>query len=81
MFWVHVMIHVNEADVDAFRQASLENARQSREEPGIAQFELVQQRDETPLDLSSSRFTVMLKPPYATRRLHTTRNGGTPWLR
>ncbi|MGB1518802.1 MAG: putative quinol monooxygenase [Limisphaerales bacterium] len=42
MLWVHV----NEADVDAFRQASLENARQSREEPGIAQFDLVQQRDD-----------------------------------
>ena len=40
------MIHVKEADVDAFRQASLENARQSREEPGIAQFDLVQQRDD-----------------------------------
>ena len=46
MLWVHVMIHVNEADVGAFRQASLENARQSREEPGIAQFDLVQQRDD-----------------------------------
>ena len=46
MLWVHVMIHVNEADVDAFRQASLENAPQSREEPGIAQFDLVQQRDD-----------------------------------
>ena len=46
MLWVHVMIHVNEADVDAFRQASLENARQSREEPGIVQFDLVQQRDD-----------------------------------
>jgi len=46
MLWVHVMIHVNEVDVDAFRQASLENARQSREEPGIAQFDLVQQRDD-----------------------------------
>ena len=46
MLWVHVMIHVNEADVDTFRQASLENARQSREEPGIAQFDLVQQRDD-----------------------------------
>ena len=46
MLWVHVMIHVNEADADAFRQASLENARQSREEPGIAQFDLVQQRDD-----------------------------------
>ena len=46
MLWVHVMIDVNEADVDAFRQASLENARQSREEPGIAQFDLVQQRDD-----------------------------------
>ena len=45
MLWVHVMIHVNEADVDAFRQASLENAS-SREEPGIAQFDLVQQRDD-----------------------------------
>ena len=47
MLWVHVMIHVNEADVDAFRQASLENARQSREEPGIVQFDLVQQRDDS----------------------------------
>jgi len=46
MLWVHVMIHVNEADVDAFRQASLENARQSREESGIAQFDLDQQRDD-----------------------------------
>ena len=46
MLWVHVMIHVNEADVDAFRQVSLENVRQSREEPGIAQFDLVQQRDD-----------------------------------
>ena len=46
MLWVHVMIHLNEADVDAFRQASQENARQSREEPGIAQFDLVQQRDD-----------------------------------
>ena len=46
MLWVHVMIHVKEADVDAFRQASLENARQSREESGIAQFDLVQQRDD-----------------------------------
>jgi len=41
------MIHVKEADVDAFRQASLENARQSREESGIAQFDLVQQRDDS----------------------------------
>jgi len=47
MLWVHVMIHVKEADVDAFRQASLENARQSREESGIAQFDLVQQRDDS----------------------------------
>ena len=46
MLWVHVMIHVNEADVDAFRQASLENARQSQEEPGIAQIDLVLQRDD-----------------------------------
>ncbi|MCH2331323.1 MAG: antibiotic biosynthesis monooxygenase [Roseibacillus sp.] len=46
MLLLQVRIHGNEADVDAFRQASLENARQSQEEPGIAQFDLVQQRDD-----------------------------------
>jgi autoinducer 2-degrading protein len=32
--------------VEAFREATLENARQSVREPGIARFDVVQQRDD-----------------------------------
>jgi (4S)-4-hydroxy-5-phosphonooxypentane-2,3-dione isomerase len=43
---VHVHIHVNPSDVDAFISATLANAGASVEESGIARFELVQQADD-----------------------------------
>jgi autoinducer 2-degrading protein len=46
MFIVHVFVHVKADQVDAFKAASLENARNSVNEPGIARFDVVQQQDD-----------------------------------
>ena len=46
MLVVHVHVRVKPECVAAFRQASLENARQSVQEPGIARFDVVQQADD-----------------------------------
>ncbi|WP_437652564.1 putative quinol monooxygenase [Sorangium sp. So ce1182] len=39
---VHVHVHVKPELADAFRQATLENARESVKEPGIARFDVAQ---------------------------------------
>jgi quinol monooxygenase YgiN len=46
MLVVHVHVQVKSEDVEAFRQATIENARQSVQEPGIARFDVVQQLDD-----------------------------------
>ena len=46
MFIVHVHVHVKPEFVEAFKAASLENARNSVQEPGIARFDVIQQRDD-----------------------------------
>ncbi len=46
MLVVHVHIHVKTESVEAFKRASLENARRSLQEPGIAGFDVVQQQDD-----------------------------------
>ena len=46
MFVVHVFVHVKPKDIDAFKIATLENARNSLQEPGIARFDVVQQLDD-----------------------------------
>jgi autoinducer 2-degrading protein len=46
MFIVHVFTHVKSDQVEAFKAATLENARESMQEPGIARFDVVQQRDD-----------------------------------
>jgi autoinducer 2-degrading protein len=46
MFIVHVHVHVKPEVVEAFRQATLENARNSVQEPGIARFDVIQQLDD-----------------------------------
>jgi autoinducer 2-degrading protein len=45
MLIVHIQIHVKPEFVDAFRQASIANARASVQEPGIARFEVLQRPD------------------------------------
>jgi len=46
MLIVHVHVHVKPEYVEAFKQASLANARESIKEPGIARFDCVQQQDD-----------------------------------
>jgi autoinducer 2-degrading protein len=41
-----VYVHVKPESVEAFKAATLENTRQSRLEPGIAQFAFTQQADD-----------------------------------
>ena len=46
MLIVHVFVHVKPEAVDAFRAATLANARNSVLEPGIARFDVIQQTDD-----------------------------------
>jgi quinol monooxygenase YgiN len=43
---VHVHIHVKPESVEAFRQATIANARESVKEAGIAHFDLLRQADD-----------------------------------
>lgn len=46
MLVVHVHVHVKPEAVEAFAAASVENARHSIQEPGIARFDVLQQADD-----------------------------------
>jgi quinol monooxygenase YgiN len=46
MLVVHVFVHVKPDQVEAFKAASVTNARHSLREPGIARFDVIQQRDD-----------------------------------
>lgn len=46
MLIVHVHVHVKPESVEAFREASLANASNSVQEPGIARFDVIQQQDD-----------------------------------
>ena len=46
MLVVHVHVHVKAGLEDAFRDATVANARNSIQEPGIARFDVIQQQDD-----------------------------------
>jgi len=46
MLIVQVHVHVKPEYVDAFIAATVENAKQSVQEPGIARFDVIQQADD-----------------------------------
>jgi quinol monooxygenase YgiN len=46
MLVVHVHVHVKPECVEAFKAATVANARESIKEPGIASFDCVQQQDD-----------------------------------
>ena len=46
MFIVHVFVLVKPDQVEAFKAATIENARSSVREPGLARFDVVQQMDD-----------------------------------
>ncbi len=46
MLIVHVHVQVKPEFVEAFKAATIENARNSVQEPGIARFDVIQQQDD-----------------------------------
>jgi len=46
MLIVHVHVKVKPDCIEAFKEVTIENARQSVKEPGIARFDLAQQSDD-----------------------------------
>jgi len=46
MLILHVHIHIKPEFIDAFRAATIENARNSAQEPGIARFDFLQHSDD-----------------------------------
>jgi len=46
MLIIHVQAHVKPEFIEPFKRATLENARQSASEPGVASFEVIQQLDD-----------------------------------
>ncbi len=47
MHILHVSIQVKPEQIEAFQNATLENARNSVQEPGIARFDIIQQQDDS----------------------------------
>jgi len=46
MLIVHVHARVKPEFIDAFKEATIENARHSVQEPGVARFDVIQQKDD-----------------------------------
>ncbi len=46
MLIVHVHVPVKPESIEAFRQATMENASASLNEPGVARFDVIQQMDD-----------------------------------
>jgi quinol monooxygenase YgiN len=46
MLVVHIHVHLKPEYVEAFKRATLANARESIKEPGIAAFDVIQQQDD-----------------------------------
>jgi len=46
MLIVHVFAHVKPDMIEAFKNATLENARNSLQEPGVVRFDIIQQDDD-----------------------------------
>jgi quinol monooxygenase YgiN len=46
MYIVHIQVHVKPDQIEAFKAATLENARNSLQEPGVARFDVIQQADD-----------------------------------
>ena len=47
MFIVHVSVHVRPENIASFKDVSLENARNSIQEAGVARFDVMQQQDDS----------------------------------
>jgi autoinducer 2-degrading protein len=46
MHIIHVFLHVKADKIEAFKTLTLDNARNSRQEPGCVRFDILQQQDD-----------------------------------
>jgi quinol monooxygenase YgiN len=46
MLITHVHVHVKPDCIEAFKQATVDNARESVQEPGVARFDVIQSADD-----------------------------------
>ena len=46
MYIVHVFVHVKPECIERFKEITVENARGSVQEPGVARFDVIQQADD-----------------------------------
>ena|SRR5205807_3939685 len=46
MHIMHVHIRIKPEHIDAFKEATIQNAASSRQEPGVARFDFIQQADD-----------------------------------
>ena len=46
MLTVHVFVNVKQDQIEQFKTASIENAKHSNQEPGVARFDVLQQKDD-----------------------------------
>jgi quinol monooxygenase YgiN len=53
MYIVHVFAHIKPDRIEAFKAATIENARNSSLEPGVGRFDIIQQTDD------STRFVLL----------------------
>ncbi len=70
MLVVHIQVHVKPEFVEQFKKATLENARNSAQEPGIARFDVVQQPD----DASRFVFVEVYRSPEAAAKHKETKH-------
>ena len=82
MLIVHVHVHVKPDCVDAFRAASVENARNSVREPGIARFDVMQQQDDPTRFLLVEAYRTPAAPAAhkATKHYETWRDAVAPMM-
>src|SRR5258708_4587563 len=63
MLITHVMVHVKPEHIEAFKAATLENARNSVREPGVARFDVIQQADDPTRSMLVELFPDPEAPP------------------
>ena len=77
MLIVHVHVHVKPDQVEAFTAATIENARNSVQEPGIARFDIISKKMIRDV-LSWLKSIARRKTPPGTRKRHIIKSGGIP---
>ena len=78
-FIVHVFVHVKPDRIENFNQATLENARNSVLEPGIARIDVVHQLEDPTRFILVEKYTERLKIRPGTKKRRITRSGGIRW--